>query len=36
VSGPLADQHWKGNFTIAAGKTIFVLTSDGGKVTCAH
>ena len=36
VSGPLADQHWKGNFTTAAGKTTFVLTSDGGKVTCAH
>ena len=36
VSGPLADQHWKGNFTTAAGKTTFVLTRDGGKVTCAH
>ena len=36
VSGPLADQHWKGNFTTAAGKTTFVLTRDGGNVTCAH
>ena len=37
VSGPLADQHWKGGFSTTAGKTTFVFsTTDGGKVTCAH
>ena len=35
LTGPLADQHWKGDFTTAAGKTTFVFTTDSGKVTCA-
>lgn len=34
VTGPLADQHWKGDFTSAAGKTTFVFDTDAGKVTC--
>ena len=34
LTGPLADQHWKGSFTTAAGKTTFVFDSDSGKITC--
>ncbi len=34
LTGPLADQHWKGGFTSAAGKTTFVFDTDAGKVTC--
>ena len=34
LTGPLADQHWKGDFGTEAGKTIFVFTTDVGKVTC--
>jgi hypothetical protein len=33
-SGPLADQHWKGDFGTTAGKTSFVFTTDAGKVVC--
>ena len=35
LSGPLADQHWKGSFS-QAGKTTFVFDTDAGKVTCAR
>jgi hypothetical protein len=34
LTGPLADQHWKGAFETDAGKTTFVLQTDAGKVTC--
>jgi hypothetical protein len=34
LTGPLADQHWKGDFGTEAGKTTFVFTTDGGKVVC--
>lgn len=34
LSGPLADQHWKGGFETDAGKTTFVFSTDAGKVTC--
>ena len=34
LSGPLADQHWKGEFATDAGKTTFVFGTDGGQVTC--
>lgn len=34
LTGPLADQHWKGEFETDAGKTTFVFQSDAGKVTC--
>ena len=34
LSGPLADQHWKGDFGTEAGKTTFVFTTDAGKVIC--
>ncbi|MEO8757247.1 MAG: hypothetical protein ABI398_05795 [Devosia sp.] len=35
LTGPLADRHWKGIFSTDAGKTVFVFTTDDGKVTCA-
>lgn len=35
LTGPLADQHWKGDFTTEAGKTTFVFATDGGQVVCA-
>src|SRR3569623_946168 len=34
LTGPLAEQHWKGAFETAAGKTTFVFQTDAGKVTC--
>ena len=34
LTGPLADQHWKGAFETDAGKTTFVFQTDAGKVTC--
>jgi hypothetical protein len=34
LTGPLADQHWKGAFETDAGKTTFVFETDNGKVTC--
>ena len=34
LSGPLADQHWKGEFATDAGKTTFVFSTDAGQVTC--
>ena len=34
LNGPLADQHWKGDFSTDAGKTTFVFNTDSGKVTC--
>jgi hypothetical protein len=34
LTGPLADQHWKGAFETVAGKTTFVFSTDGGKVVC--
>lgn len=34
LSGPLGDQHWKGNFATAMGKTTFAFTSDAGAVSC--
>ena len=34
LSGSLADQHWKGEFSTDAGKTTFVFATDGGQVTC--
>jgi hypothetical protein len=34
LTGPLADQHWKGGFSTAMGKTTFVFDTDSGKVTC--
>lgn len=34
LSGPLAEQHWTGEFSTDAGKTMFVFTTDAGKVTC--
>ena len=35
LTGRLADQHWKGGFSTAMGKTTFVFDTDTGKVTCA-
>lgn len=34
LSGPLADQHWKGEFATEMGGAVFVFATDGGKVTC--
>jgi hypothetical protein len=34
LTGPLADQHWKGGFETEVGKTTFVFDTDGGKVIC--
>jgi hypothetical protein len=34
LTGPLAEQHWRGDFSTDAGVTVFVLMTDGGKVTC--
>jgi hypothetical protein len=36
LTGPLADQHWKGDFSTDMGKTIFVFATDAGKVVCAN
>jgi hypothetical protein len=34
LTGPLAEQHWTGDFGTEAGKTTFVFSTDVGKVTC--
>jgi hypothetical protein len=34
LTGQLADQHWKGEFSTDAGKTTFVFATDGGQVIC--
>ena len=34
LTGPLADQHWKGAFQTTMGKTTFSFTTDAGQVTC--
>jgi hypothetical protein len=34
LSGPLAGQHWRGEFSTEAGKTTFVFQTDGGQVVC--
>jgi hypothetical protein len=34
LTGPLAEQHWKGAFETVAGKTTFVFQTDAGKVVC--
>ena len=33
LSGPLADQHWSGQFA-QAGKTSFAFKTDAGAVSC--
>jgi hypothetical protein len=33
LSGPLADQHWSGQFT-AGDKTTFAFKTDAGAVSC--
>ena len=33
LSGPLADQHWTGQFS-TGGKTAFAFKTDGGAVSC--
>jgi hypothetical protein len=33
LSGPLADQHWSGQF-VTGDKTTFSFKTDGGAVTC--
>ncbi len=34
LTGPLAEQHWRGDFGTEAGKTTFVFMTDVGKVIC--
>lgn len=34
VTGPLAAQHWRGDFSTDQGKTVFVFGTDVGKVVC--
>lgn len=34
LTGPLGDQHWRGDFSTDMGKTVFVFDTDAGKVTC--
>ena len=34
LTGPLAEQHWKGEFATDMGKTVFVFDTDSGKVGC--
>jgi hypothetical protein len=34
LTGPLAEQHWRGDFSTEAGKTTFVFGTDVGKVVC--
>ena len=34
LTGPLKDQHWRGDFSTDMGKTVFVFDTDTGKVTC--
>lgn len=33
-TGPLADQHWTGEFVTAAGSTTFTFKTDAGAVAC--
>ena len=35
LSGPLADAHWRGEFTSSdTGETVFVFGTDTGQVSC--
>lgn len=34
LTGPLAEQHWRGDFSTELGETVFVFSTDIGKVTC--
>jgi len=34
LTGPLATQHWTGDFGTEAGATRFAFTTDAGPVTC--
>lgn len=34
LTGPLKDQHWRGDFSTDMGKTVFVFDTSVGKVTC--
>ena len=34
LTGPLGDQHWRGDFATDMGKTVFVFSTDTGKITC--
>ncbi|MBI4922914.1 MAG: hypothetical protein HY834_14295 [Devosia nanyangense] len=34
LTGPLAGQHWSGDFSTELGETVFVFSTDIGKVTC--
>jgi hypothetical protein len=34
LTGPLGDQHWRGDFSTDMGKTVFVFNTRIGKVTC--
>ncbi|MDO8360467.1 MAG: hypothetical protein Q7T08_10550 [Devosia sp.] len=34
LTGPLAEQHWQGDFSSELGETVFVFSTDIGKVTC--
>jgi hypothetical protein len=34
LSGPLAEAHWKGSFSLEMGEAVFVFDSDGGKAVC--
>jgi hypothetical protein len=33
-TGPLADQHWAGDFATVAGATTFTFKTDSGPVSC--
>ena len=34
LTGPLADQHWRGGFSTELGETVFVFDTDAGKISC--
>lgn len=34
LTGPLGDQHWRGDFSDGADGTVFVFETDIGPVTC--
>ena len=34
LTGPLADQHWAGDFATSAGTTSFTFKTDAGPVSC--
>jgi hypothetical protein len=34
LSGPLAGQHWSGDFSTESGTTTFVFKTDAGPVAC--